>query len=101
MKKLIKISLFLFGAALLHNSYAEGPKKEILNTVGLISKAEKDEGLTFTTAEGKTYYIWTKSVIAKLKVHLGKKIKIKGTANPTKDGKRQHIVWVNSAEVVQ
>jgi hypothetical protein len=101
MKKLIKISLFLFGAALLQNSYAEGPKKEMLNTVGLISKAEKDEGLTFMTAEGKTYYVWTKEVIAKLKLHLGKKIKIKGTAKPTKDGKRQHIVWVSSVEVVQ
>jgi len=101
MKKLIKISLFLFGAALLQNSYAEGPKKEMLNTVGLISKAEKDEGLTFMTDEGKTYYVWTKEVIAKLKLHLGKKIKIKGTAKPTKDGKRQHIVWVSSVEVVQ
>ena len=98
MQKIIKISILMLSAVFLNSAHAETQKKQI-NATGIIAKA--GQGLTFKTTEGETYYIWTKTIIEKLKGQVGKKVKISAVANATKDGKRHHLVWMRKFEPVK
>jgi hypothetical protein len=98
MQKIIKITILMLTAVFLNSAHAETQKKQI-NATGIITKAE--QGLTFKTTEGETYYIWTKAIVEKLKGQVGKKVKISAVANATKDGKRHHLVWMRKFEPVK
>lgn len=98
MQKIIKITILMLTAVFLNSAHAETQKKQV-NAVGLITKAE--QGLTFKTIEGETYYIWTKAIVEKLKGQVGKKVKISAVANATKDGKRHHLVWMRKFEPIK
>lgn len=85
-------------AVFLNSAHAETQKKQI-NATGIITKTE--QGLTFKTTEGETYYIWTKAILERLSKQVGKKVKIDAVANTTKDGKRHHLVWMRKFEPVK
>jgi hypothetical protein len=77
-------------------------KSRNINETGMIETLpSNEEAIGFFSENGTRYFIWTDKVKEELKPHIDKKVKLNAQVIPTKNNNAEHIVWVNSVEVIE